>query len=255
MSSALEELKPRLPAVPEAAWEKLAQWAELMREWNERVNLVSRKDIDQLERHHLAPCLAITGELKLMNGARVIDVGTGGGLPGLPMAICYPQARFTLVDSVGKKIRVVEDITKRLNLKNVEVRNCRVETLKSPFDFVTGRAVADLTAFINWVRPLCRKGKAHSLPNGLLYWRGEMWRPRPPRSSRSSPAPSRWKSAWATRISKTNTSCTSAPRTCAANRVAPGGSEGLGPYAAKRRLPRKSVFLRFLNIGNDICFR
>ncbi|WP_255568167.1 16S rRNA (guanine(527)-N(7))-methyltransferase RsmG [Ruficoccus sp. ZRK36] len=172
MTNALESLRAHLPAVSDAAWEQLALWAELMREWNERVNLVSRKDIDQLERHHLAPCLAVTGMLKLMHGARVIDVGTGGGLPGVPMAICYPQARFTLVDSVGKKIRVVEDIVKRLGLKNVEVRNCRVETIKTKYDFVTGRAVTDLAAFINWIRPLCRKGKTHSLPNGLLYWRG-----------------------------------------------------------------------------------
>ncbi|MDP0498148.1 MAG: 16S rRNA (guanine(527)-N(7))-methyltransferase RsmG [Verrucomicrobiota bacterium JB024] len=172
MTSALEPLQARLPDVPAPAWEKLAQWAELMREWNERVNLVSRKDIDQLERHHLAPCLAVTADLKLMNGARVIDVGTGGGLPGLPMAICYPNARFTLVDSVGKKIRVVEDIAARLGLKNVEVRNCRVETLRSKFDFVTGRAVTDLAAFINWIRPLLNRGRTHSLANGLLYWRG-----------------------------------------------------------------------------------
>ncbi len=167
-----EEMRARLTGVSPEAWEKLAAWGALMREWNAKVNLVSRKDIDLLEVHHLSPCLAITGTLKLMAGARVLDVGTGGGLPGLPMAICYPQARFLLVDSVGKKIRVVEDIAKRLDLKNVEVRHARVESLKGGYDFVTGRAVTDIAVFINWIRPFVRKGQKHSIPNGLLYWRG-----------------------------------------------------------------------------------
>lgn len=158
--------------VTDEAWAKLADWSALMREWNAKVNLVSRKDIGNLESHHLAPCLAVTTDLKLMHGARLLDVGTGGGLPGLPMAICYPQAHFTLVDSVGKKIKVVEDIANRLDLKNVEVRHCRVESLKGGYDFITGRAVTDLREFINWIRPFARKGRKHSPANGLLYWRG-----------------------------------------------------------------------------------
>jgi len=167
-----EEMRARLPGVSPEAWEKLEAWGALMREWNAKVNLVSRKDIDLLEVHHLAPCLAVTNTLKLMSGARLLDVGTGGGLPGLPMAICYPQARFLLVDSVGKKIRVVEDVAQRLGLKNVEVRHARIESLKGGYDFVTGRAVTDMAVFINWIRPFVRKGHKHSLANGLLYWRG-----------------------------------------------------------------------------------
>ncbi|MEM8549266.1 MAG: 16S rRNA (guanine(527)-N(7))-methyltransferase RsmG [Verrucomicrobiota bacterium] len=162
----------KLPEVSATAWEQLEGWAALMREWNAKINLVSRKDIDQLETHHLAPCLAITSHLKLMHGARVLDVGTGGGLPGLPLAICYPEARFHLVDAVGKKIRVVEDIAQRLGLNNVHAEHARIEALKGGYDFVTGRAVTDLAAFINWVRPFMRKGRKHSLANGLLYWRG-----------------------------------------------------------------------------------
>ncbi|MEM9226514.1 MAG: 16S rRNA (guanine(527)-N(7))-methyltransferase RsmG [Verrucomicrobiota bacterium] len=172
MSPASEQLQACLPEVSAAAWEQLNGWAALMREWNAKVNLVSRKDIDQLEEHHLAPCLAITGHLKLMQGARVLDVGTGGGLPGLPMAICYPQARFHLVDAVGKKVRVVEDIAQRLGLPNVHTQHARIESMKGGYDFVTGRAVTDLAAFINWIRPFVRKGCKHSLANGLLYWRG-----------------------------------------------------------------------------------
>lgn len=160
------------PQVPAEAWEQLTAWAAYMREWNEKINLVSRKDIERLESKHLAHCLVITQVLKLMSGARVIDVGTGGGLPGLPMAICYPQAQFLLVDSVGKKLKAVEDIAQRLGLKNVEVRHTRAEAIKREFDFITGRAVSNLPEFVSWVRQLGRKGSKNSLENGLLYWKG-----------------------------------------------------------------------------------
>ena len=167
----------RFPEIPESAWPLLERWAAGMREWNEKVNLVSRKDIDNLERKHLAHCLAITRKLKLMNGARVIDIGTGGGMPGVPMAICYPHARFTLIDSVGKKIKVVSDLVEQLELKNVEVIHGRVETVKREFDFAMGRAVTQLPAFISWARKLIRPGKKHSLDNGILYWKGGAWEP------------------------------------------------------------------------------
>lgn len=168
----MQKLQTHFPDLPAETWARLETWAALMREWNEKINLVSRKDIDRLEEKHLAHCLVVTRVLKLMGGARVIDVGTGGGLPGLVMAICYPQAHFTLVDSVGKKIKVCEDIAKRLELENVEVRHCRAEEIKREFDFITGRAVKELPQFVNWVRKLGRRGKKHSLENGLLYWKG-----------------------------------------------------------------------------------
>ena len=101
-----------------------------MREWNEKVNLISRKDIEYLEQRHLTHCLAITNYLKLMPGARIMDVGTGGGLPGIPMAICYPQAHFTLIDSIGKKIKIVQDLIDRLKLKNVQAKQIRAEAIK-----------------------------------------------------------------------------------------------------------------------------
>ena len=110
--------------------------------------------------------------LKLMDGCRVMDVGTGGGFPGLILAVLYPKARFTLVDSVGKKITVVTDIAERLGLKNVDVKNARAETMNHEHDFVTGRAVADLRTFVHNTRQLLCKGAKHSLPNGILYWQG-----------------------------------------------------------------------------------
>ena len=135
----MQSLVALFPEVTPAQWEQLTAMAALHREWNEKINLVSRKDIENLERHHYAPCVAAVKFLKLMDGCRVMDVGTGGGFPGLILAVLYPKARFTLVDSVGKKITVVTDIAERLGLKNVDVKNARAETMNHEHDFVTGR--------------------------------------------------------------------------------------------------------------------
>ncbi len=168
----MHRIRAWFPEIEEETWEKITAWVALMREWNAKVNLVSRKDIDNLETKHLAHCLSVIKFLKLMHGARVLDVGTGGGLPGVIMAICYPQAQFLCVDSVGKKINVVMDLIQRLELKNCDARQCRAETLTREFDFVTGRAVTALPEFIGWIHKLVRKGAKHSLENGLLYWKG-----------------------------------------------------------------------------------
>ena len=167
-----DRVRPLFPEVTPAQWKQLEQMAALHREWNAKINLVSRKDIDNLEWHHYAHCLAAVKFLKLMDGTRVIDVGCGGGFPGLVLAVLYPQARFTLVDSVGKKILVVKDIVQRMNLRNVEVLNVRAETISKEYDFVTGRAVTALPAFVKLVKPLLRKGAKNSIDNGLLYWKG-----------------------------------------------------------------------------------
>jgi 16S rRNA (guanine527-N7)-methyltransferase len=165
------ELYDLLP-VPLEARPRLAELAALLREWNSKVNLVSRADAAHLEKHHLAACLAPLRFLKLKGAATVLDVGTGGGLPGLPLAICYPQAKFLLVDSIGKKIRAVEDMIRRLGLTNVEARVARAETVTGSFDFVLARAVTALPEFVAWIRGRMRPGAAHSLPNGLLCWKG-----------------------------------------------------------------------------------
>lgn len=173
----MQSLEERFPHVSEQAWSVLAEWATLIREWNDKINLISRKDIEHLEARHLAHCLAITNHLKLMQGARVMDVGTGGGFPGLVMAICYPQAQFTLIDSIGKKIGVVRDIASKLQLKNVDARQCRAESVHKQFDFITGRAVKNLPEYFSWLQGNLRRGQRNSIPNGVLYWKGGALQP------------------------------------------------------------------------------
>lgn len=167
-------LKAWFPDLDESTWIPLQNYISFLREWNAKINLVSRKDTDRLEIKHLAHCLTITKFLRLMPKARLLDVGTGGGLPGIPLAICYPQAKFTLLDSIGKKVMVVEDMVKRLNLQNVEVKRGRVEELprKKSFDFVIGRAVTALPTFFDWVQNKVAKGAKHSPANGILYLKG-----------------------------------------------------------------------------------
>jgi 16S rRNA (guanine527-N7)-methyltransferase len=168
----MDLMRKQFPQVEETAWPVLEAWAVLLREWNAKINLISRKDIEYLEARHLSHCLAITNHLKLMSGARIMDVGTGGGFPGIIMAICYPQANFTLIDSIGKKITVVQDLVDRLGLKNVEARQCRAEDVKKQFDFVTGRAVKNLPEYFSWIKKNVRRGERNSIPNGVLYWKG-----------------------------------------------------------------------------------
>jgi len=169
-----ETLKKWFPDIEQETWEKLHEYTSLLREWNAKINLVSRKDTDRLEVKHLAHCLTITKFLRLMPKARLLDVGTGGGLPGIPLAICYPEARFTLIDSIGKKVMVVEDMVNRLGLQNAEVIRGRVEELpkKKSYDFVIGRAVTALPTFFGWVQNKIAKGAKHSPANGILYLKG-----------------------------------------------------------------------------------
>ena len=162
------------PDLTEENWVGLKEYCELLRDWNSKINLVSRKDMDRLELKHLAHCLTITKFLRLMPKARLLDVGTGGGLPGIPLAICYPQARFTLLDSIGKKVMALDDMVSKLDLKNVEVLHGRVEEMpkKRSYDFVIGRAVTALPTFFKWVHNKIAKGAKHSPANGILYLKG-----------------------------------------------------------------------------------
>ncbi len=151
---------------------KLKEFSKVLKEWNQKINLISRADIDRLFEHHLLPSLAIAKICKFAAGSKILDVGTGGGFPGIPLAICFPQADFLLIDSIGKKINVVKSIAEDLKLENVRTMQIRAEELQDQFDFILGRAVTALPRFIDWVKSKIRSGSKSSLPNGILYLKG-----------------------------------------------------------------------------------
>lgn len=133
--------------------EQFAAMPDLYKEWNAKINVISRKDIDQVEEHHILHSLAIAKTDLIAAGESVLDVGCGGGFPGIPLAVYYPDVQFTLVDSIGKKIKVVREVASALGLTNVRAEHCRVEQLdggKSRFDWVVSRAVTDLKTFVGW---------------------------------------------------------------------------------------------------------
>jgi len=145
---------------------------ELYKDWNQKINVVSRKDIDELYLRHVLHSLAIAKFQQFIPNTSVLDVGTGGGFPGIPLAILFPEVQFTLVDSIGKKIRVVEEVVEGLQLKNVTPINSRVEDIKDKYDFIVSRAVAAMPTFVHWVKGKIKKESVHQRRNGILYLKG-----------------------------------------------------------------------------------
>lgn len=161
---------PELTATQKDQFSKLAS---LYAEWNEKINVVSRKDMENLYTNHVLHSLGIAKVVSFQSGASVIDVGTGGGFPGIPLAILFPATSFHLVDSIGKKITVVTEVAKALNLKNVKAEKTRVEDLKKvKYDFVVSRAVTRMKPFYGWVRDKIKSESVHSIDNGILYLKG-----------------------------------------------------------------------------------
>ncbi|HTA28599.1 MAG TPA: 16S rRNA (guanine(527)-N(7))-methyltransferase RsmG [Bacteroidia bacterium] len=161
--------------LPEKKLALFTQLGLLYHEWNEKINLISRKDMDHLYLHHILHSLSIAKLISFKDGTRIIDVGTGGGLPGIPLAIMFPQCSFLLVDSIGKKIKVVEEIVKALGIDNAFALNARAENIDEDVEFVTGRAVSNLQDFHSRVQHLIlpnKKKSENTLPNGLLYLAG-----------------------------------------------------------------------------------
>lgn len=145
---------------------------ELYTYWNAQINVISRKDTDALYLRHVLHALGIAKLVEFKSGEHILDVGTGGGFPGIPLAILFPQARFTLVDSIGKKIKVVHEICGSLGLKNVQTVHGRAEHIPGQFNFIVSRAVTRLSTFYPWVQGKIRSESLNSVPNGILYLKG-----------------------------------------------------------------------------------
>lgn len=152
--------------------ERFDALGELYTEWNGKINVISRKDIDELYVRHVLHSLAIAKVCTFEAGARVVDIGCGGGFPTIPLAILFPEVEFTAVDSIGKKITVVREIASALGLKNVTPINARIEAVKGEFDYVVSRAVTDMKTLKGWALPKLRGGQKGTLPNGMLILKG-----------------------------------------------------------------------------------
>lgn len=164
--------KEFFPALTEQQSAQLAQLESLYAGWNARINVISRRDIGQINLHHVLHSLAIAKFIRFLPGANVLDAGTGGGFPGIPLAILFPETRFTLADSIGKKIAVVQAVARSLRLQNITAVHARVETIPQKFDFVVSRAVTALPAFAGWVWDNIEAGGIHDVPNGIICLKG-----------------------------------------------------------------------------------
>lgn len=152
--------------------EQIDLLGELYTHWNAQINVISRKDIESLYERHVLHSLAIAKFISFKAEAKVLDVGTGGGFPGIPLAILFPETSFHLVDSIGKKIKVVNEVAAALGLTNVSARHIRAEQLKDKYDFVISRAVTRLSEFYPWIQDKFKKTSTHAIPNGILYLKG-----------------------------------------------------------------------------------
>lgn len=152
--------------------EKFAMLEPLYKDWNAQINVVSRKDIEELYLKHILHSLAIAKVVDFKDGTKILDVGTGGGFPGVPLAILYPNCQFVLVDSIGKKIKVVKEIVERLGLTNVKACHQRAEDVNGQFDFVVTRAVTRIANFLPWVKGKLLPNGEHELKNGILFLKG-----------------------------------------------------------------------------------
>ena len=160
---------------PDLSAEQIRQFETLeglYKTWNAQINVISRKDTDHFYERHVLHSLAIAKIVQFLPGSSVLDIGTGGGFPGIPLAILFPEVQFHLVDSIGKKIKVVQEVAASLGLQNVQASHARAETIKDRYDFIVSRAVTQMPVFLTWVKGKSAKKNLHNFKNGVLYLKG-----------------------------------------------------------------------------------
>lgn len=168
----MEIILKYFPGLTSGQREKFSMLGPIYHFWNEKINLISRKDIDGLYEKHILHSLSIARIIRFSGGSRVLDVGTGGGFPGIPLSIMFPGVGFHLIDSIGKKIKVVRSIAQELKLENVETEQIRAELVKARYDFIVSRAVAPLPEFMKWVGKNISTDQRNAMPNGILCLKG-----------------------------------------------------------------------------------
>ena len=168
----MELIQQYFPDLTENQVFQFKKLEDLYKDWNLKINVVSRKDIDELYLRHVLHSLGIAKVIKFKPNSNILDVGTGGGFPGIPLAILYPECQFHLVDSIAKKLKVVNEVVEGLGLTNVKTTHSRVEEIDGQFDFIVSRAVAAMPTFVHWVKGKIAKSQKHELKNGILYLKG-----------------------------------------------------------------------------------
>jgi len=168
----MDEIINQFPNLTENQLLQFQKLEALYQDWNAKINVISRKDIDELYTKHVLHSLAIAKIQPFMPGTYILDVGTGGGFPGIPLAILFPETRFYLIDVIAKKIKVVQAVVEELQLKNVKAQQLRAENVKGDFDFIVSRAVTNMPDFVSWIKDKIKKQNKHELPNGILYLKG-----------------------------------------------------------------------------------
>ena len=168
----MELLLSYFPHLSDVQIKQFQDLQNLFEDWNSKINVISRKDIDELYTRHILHSLGIVKILEFKPGSRIMDVGTGGGFPGIPLAIMYPEVDFYLIDVIAKKIKVVNEVASALGLKNVKAEQKRAELVKENFDFIVSRAVTNMPDFVEWVSDRVKKESKHELKNGILYLKG-----------------------------------------------------------------------------------
>ena len=168
----MEDLLRYFENLSDIQTDQFAKLDELYKDWNSKINVISRKDIDELYIRHIIHSLGIAKVQIFKPNSMILDIGTGGGFPGIPLAILFPETKFYLADSIGKKIKVVQGVVDALGLKNVKAEQIRAEKVKGEFDFIVSRAVTNMNDFVKWTRKKIKKKKNHDLGNGILYLKG-----------------------------------------------------------------------------------